>query len=139
MVATGDWIDAAWINQYLRDNFNAIFQGLAAGGDMPYAVDANTVAALAKPSVDSVLKNTSAGVPSWIASNLLAGSIHTKGTAFTNTLASSTSTSYTTIGAGVLRVDLVLTATCTIYAFAFGTAYTNNGLKDGFFILCTIC
>ena len=47
VVATGDWIDAAWINQYLRDNFNAIFQGMAAGGDIPYAVDANTVGALA--------------------------------------------------------------------------------------------
>lgn len=48
LVATGDWIDAAWLNQYLRDNIAAIFQGLATGGDLPYAVDANTVGALAK-------------------------------------------------------------------------------------------
>ncbi|NUQ86790.1 MAG: hypothetical protein HUU11_18990 [Anaerolineales bacterium] len=65
LVFTGDWIDAAWINQYLRDNFRAFKQGLANAGDMPYALDSNTIAALSKPSVDSVLMNTSAGVPSY--------------------------------------------------------------------------
>jgi len=66
-VATGDWIDAAWMNQYIGDNFRAIFQGLANAGSVAYAVDSNTVGELLKPGVDSFLKNTSAGTPSWVA------------------------------------------------------------------------
>ena len=66
VVATGDWIDAAWINQYLRDNFNAIFQGMAAGGDIPYAVDANTVGALAIGAAGGVL-TSSGSAPQWLA------------------------------------------------------------------------
>lgn len=65
-VITGDYIDAAWLNQYIKDNFNAIFQGLAAVGSMAYAIDANTVGELVKPLVDSYLKNTSAGALSWV-------------------------------------------------------------------------
>lgn len=70
IVATGDWIDAAWINQYIGDNVRAWRQGFAAGGDIPYAVDANTIAALNKPASRGLLQNTSIGVPSY----LLAGS-----------------------------------------------------------------
>jgi hypothetical protein len=65
VVATGDWIDAAFINQYWGDNFRAIFQAFTATGMIPYAVDADTIGGLAKPSVDAVLKNTSAGALSW--------------------------------------------------------------------------
>lgn len=64
-IATGDYIDAAWLNQYIKDNFAAIFQGLATAGSVAYAIDANTVGELVKPLVDSYLKNTSGGVPSW--------------------------------------------------------------------------
>jgi hypothetical protein len=66
VVATGDWIDAAFINQYWGDNFRALHQGFAAGGDMAYALDANTIAAVAKPASAGLLQNTSTGVPSWV-------------------------------------------------------------------------
>lgn len=64
VVATGDWIDAAWINQYLGDNLKAIFQGVAAGGDIPYAVDANTVGALHIGAAGGIL-TSSGSVPQW--------------------------------------------------------------------------
>lgn len=85
LLATGDWIDAAWGNTYWRDNFAAVWPYTTAG-DIAYAAGATSPlsrlalttggvlyggasapAWLAKPSVDSVLKNTSAGVPSWTA------------------------------------------------------------------------
>lgn len=64
-VATGDVWTAANHNQYIRDNFSSLFVGTAAG-DVDYYDSASTKAKIAKPSVDSILKNTSAGVPSWI-------------------------------------------------------------------------
>jgi microcystin-dependent protein len=66
VVATGDWIDAAFINQYWGDNFRAIYQGYANVGSMAYAADANTIAELVKPAVDAYLKMSSAGVPSYV-------------------------------------------------------------------------
>jgi len=39
----------------------------SAAGDIAYASAANALSRLAKPSVDSVLKNTSSGTPSWLA------------------------------------------------------------------------
>lgn len=66
VVATGDWIDAAFINQYWRDNFRAIFQGYQAAGSLAYALDANTIAELVKPAVDGYLKMSSAGAPSYV-------------------------------------------------------------------------
>lgn len=65
LIYTGDWIDAAWLNQYLRDNFRAFKQGFAVAGDMPYALDGNTIAALAKPAGLGLLQNDAAGVPSY--------------------------------------------------------------------------
>jgi microcystin-dependent protein len=67
IVATGDWIDAAFINQYWGDNFRSIFQGFANAGSIAYAIDVDTIGELVKPSVDSVLKNTSAGALAWVA------------------------------------------------------------------------
>jgi hypothetical protein len=63
-VATGDVWSAANHNQYIKDNFAALWVGSAAG-DIDYYSSATAKTRLAKPSVDSVLKNTSAGVPSW--------------------------------------------------------------------------
>lgn len=85
LLATGDWIDAAWGNTYWKDNFAALWPYTTAG-DLAYGTGAasnlarlalttggvlyggaSAPAWLAKPSVDSVLKNTTAGVPSWLA------------------------------------------------------------------------
>jgi hypothetical protein len=63
-VTTGDSWSATNHNTYIRDNFAEIWKGTAAG-DIDYYDSATTKVALAKPSVDSFLKNTSAGVPSW--------------------------------------------------------------------------
>ena len=65
-ISTGDWIDAAWLNQYLKDNFGAILQGFANAGSMAYALDGNTIAELVKPAVDSYLKMSAAGAPSYV-------------------------------------------------------------------------
>lgn len=65
-VANGDSWSAAQHNTYLRDNLAALFPYTAAG-DIAYASAANALSRLAKPSVDSILKNTSAGTPSWLA------------------------------------------------------------------------
>lgn len=66
VVATGDWIDAAFINQYWGDNFRSIHQGYANAGSLAYALDANTIAELVKPAVDSYLKMSGAGIPSYV-------------------------------------------------------------------------
>lgn len=63
-VATGDLWSAAQHNTYIKDNFSALFVGSAAG-DVDYYNSASTKTRLAKPTVDSLLKNTSAGTPSW--------------------------------------------------------------------------
>lgn len=65
-VANGDSWSAAQQNTYLRDNVEAVWPYTTAG-DISYASAANELARLGKPSVDSVLKNTSGGVPSWLA------------------------------------------------------------------------
>ena len=129
---TGATYQASDYNTHTKGNFTAVWVGTTAG-DMEYYTSATTKSRLAKGTALQFLRmNSGATAPEW--TNILTGAVHTKGTAFTNTIANTTSTSYTTIGAGALRIDLVLTATCTIYAFAFGTAYTNNGVQDGFFI-----
>lgn len=133
IIYTGDWIDAAWLNQYLRDNFRAIMQGMAATGDIPYAVDANTVAALAKPSEDSLLKNTSLGVPDYYPiANLaaLAGLLHAFGSDYTDGGGSTSSVTYSSTG---LSFNLELEHTCTVIVIATATAYKNAGTYDGYF------
>lgn len=72
-VSTGDWITAGWVNTYIGTNLAANWPGLAAG-DIEYYLSSVEKARLAKPSVNSILKNDSAGVPSWLAlTSLLPG------------------------------------------------------------------
>lgn len=66
IVANGDWIDAAWINQYIGDNLRAVFQGLANPGSIPYAVDADTVGELAAGAARKTMRmNATASAPEW--------------------------------------------------------------------------
>lgn len=134
IVATGDWIDAAWINQYIGDNVRAWRQGFVAAGDMAYALDANTIAALNKPSIASLLTMDSSGVPSWAGKTSLAGLLHTSGSNFTNSNTTSTSTSYVALGAGV-SFNLTLSAPCTIVAWAHGVGYKVSGTYLGYFAI----
>lgn len=122
---------AAQYNTHVRDNFTAVWVYTAAG-DIAYATSSTALARLAKPSVDSVMKNTSSGVPSWLAIAAFPGRLHTFGNNFSNSISTSTSTSYAAIGAGV-SFNLTLTQTCTILAFAFGRGSKNSGSYDGYF------
>ena len=122
---------AAHYNTYVRDNFTAVWVYTSAG-DMAYATSATALARLAKPSVDSVMKMTSLGVPSWLALTALPGRLHTLGNGFSDSIQMSTSTSYAAIGAG-LSFNLTLAQTCTILAFAFGRGFKDAGSYDGNF------
>lgn len=130
-VANGDSWSAAQHNTYLRDNIEALWPYTTAG-DMAYASAANQLARLGKPSVDSVLKNTSAGTPSWLPlTSVKKGTLHAVGMvdfapggqAFTNVWADITGASLT----------LALSVTCTIFVFAIVTGY-NNTNERAFFI-----
>lgn len=66
LIATGDWIDAAWINSYIGDNVRAWRQGYTQQGAMAYALDANTLAELAPPATKKVMTHPGgAAAPAW--------------------------------------------------------------------------
>lgn len=130
---TGQTLSAADWNTQVRDNINGIWV-MTAAGDMMYATSASAAARLAKPSVDSILKNTSSGVPSWLALGNIPGGLHTKGKIMTNTLRTSTSTTYANVHS-TFKVDLVLTVACTIIAWAHGVAHKDAGSYAGSFAL----
>ncbi len=148
---TGQTLSAAMWNTQVRDNLNGYFVFTTAG-DMIYATGASALARLglvvgglmyggasapawlAPPLVDSFVKNTIAGVPSYQAISQIAGLLHTNGSAFTNTMRTTTSTSYASMSP-VFKVDLTLAVQCTILAFAFGIGKKNSGSYDGNFIL----
>lgn len=135
VVATGDWIDAAWINQYIGDNVRAWRQGFVTGGDMPYALDANTITALNKPSVASLMTMDNTGVPAWLAKTGLPGLVHTVGNVFDGSSHGTiTTASFVSIGSGV-KFDLTLAKVCTVIAWATGMGYVDNGTDEGFFAL----
>lgn len=120
---------AAQYNTHVRDNFTALWVYTTAG-DIVYASSATALARLAKPSADGVLKNTSSGVPSWLAIAAFPGRLHTINSAYSDSLVSTTSTSMTDTGTSV---TLTLTQTCTIVAFATGMHFMNNGTYQPFF------
>lgn len=149
---TGQTLSAAQWNTQVRDNINGIWV-LTTGGDMLYATGAAAAARLAlvtggvmyggasapawlaTPSVASVLRKLSGtGAPDWLALTAIPGILHTKGTAFSNSSGTTTSTSYGSIGLG-LYVDLTLSVTCTVLALAFGAARKNSGSYEGYFKL----
>lgn len=122
-VSNGDSWSAAQQNTYLRDNMAALFP-YSAAGDLAYASASNALSRLAKPSVNSVLKNTSAGTPSWLALSQLKGALHTiggvdfapSGQAFSGTWADITGAS----------VNLTLEVACTIVVIASVVGYQNS-------------
>ncbi len=122
---TGAVFTAAQWNTYGRDNLNAIWVGSAAG-DIDYYSSASAKTRIAKPSVDSVLKNTSLGAPAWLAMTALPGRIHTIGDVSDASTRTTNSTTLTDV-VGV-TLNLTLTETCTIVALAFGQSFTNAGL-----------
>jgi hypothetical protein len=133
IVFTGDWIDAAWLNQYVGDNFRAFKQGLANAGDLPYAQDGNTIAALAKPaSVDSFLRMLTTGVPEYVPKTRMPGILSVFGSNFSDSFLRTASTSFVTT---TVEATVTLAYTSTILAFAFGTAKKLSGSHSGYLTL----
>lgn len=64
--ASGDSFSAAQSATYERDN-DLAYWVFTEAGQIAYSTGSNALAAVSKPSVDSLLKNTSAGVPSYLA------------------------------------------------------------------------
>lgn len=145
ILATGDWIDAAYGNQYWGDNFRALWPYTTAG-DLAYATGASANLArlgisaiggvlystgsapawLVKPTVESVLRHTGGSVPpSWAAPNLLKGSIHTSG--FDNTTTEVDTTSTTGVDITGLTLNLTTTVTCTIMMWIHGSIAITGG------------
>ena len=60
----GERVSASKMNEI--SNALTVLYPYTAGGDIAYASDADTLAALAKPSGLALLQSTSAGVPSWV-------------------------------------------------------------------------
>jgi len=136
LLATGDWIDAAWGNTYWRDNFAALWPYTAAG-DVPYATGATSLTKLAKPSVDSVLKNTSSGVPSWLALTQLKGAMHAIGTVDFAPGGQSFASTWADITGATLTLTLAVTCTVVViaqitgYNPTTGNAFIVRGMVDG--------
>lgn len=130
LLATGDWIDAAWGNTYWKDNFAALWPYTAAG-DISYAAGATSLAKLAKPSVDSVLKNTSAGTPSWLALTQLKGALHDIDLVDFNPGGQSFASTWADITGATLT--LTPAVTCTIVVLAVVTGYNGTGGRSFYY------
>lgn len=151
LLATGDWIDAAWGNTYWRDNLAALYPYTTAG-DIAYGVSAGGALArlgltvggmlyggasapawLAKPSVDSLLKNTSAGSPSWLAITGIPGALHAKGKVDFSPGGQVFAGGWADISFASL--SLTLGVTCTVVVRAYVTGYNSNaGTGNGFYV-----
>lgn len=128
LIATGDWIDAAFINQYWGDNFRAIMQGYANAGSMAYAIDADTIGELAKPAEDAYLMNTNSGVPEWVR---IPGVVHAKAIGTYDPASQAIgSTSYVDVTNATLNI--VTTRPCTILMIATGRIGSDDSNKNAY-------
>jgi hypothetical protein len=135
-VATGDWITAGWTNTYIGGNFSAVWPYDAAG-QIAYSVGAAELSKLSKPSVDSVLKNTSLGVPSWLALTQLKGALHAIGTVDFAPGGQSFASTWADITGATLTLTLAVTCTVVVlaqitgYNPTTGNAFIVRGMVDG--------
>lgn len=148
-VLSGDSWSASQHNTYGRDNDLAYWVYTAAG-DLAYATSSSTLARLAlvtggllyggasapawlaKPGTADtyLLKNTSAGTPSWLLGSNLAGLIHAVNSVEYDAADQSISgTAWTDVTNAT--VNITTTVTCTIYMFASGTIATNAAGNRG--------
>ena len=123
-VANGDSWSASQQNTYLRDNIEALWPYTTAG-DIAYASAANQLSRLAKPSVDSVLKHTIGGVPSWVALTHLKGTLHDVKMA--NFVPGGQVFSSTWADISGATVTLSLEVTCKVLVYASVTGYNGSG------------
>jgi len=128
ITATGDWIDAAWINQYLRDNFRAAFVG-AAAGDMEYYTSAVAKAAISAEDNGDILSLV-AGIPAWRDPKTLRGAVTTDELFGTSGYSYGTSTERD-VPSSSLTVDIPATATVIVHGSI--VAYCSTGGKHGSF------
>lgn len=130
VVVTGQTMSAANWNAWVVDVAKAMWAYTAAG-QMLYSSAANALAALSKPSVDSVLKNTNAGTPSWKAlSELLFVASRQGGS--TTTWATPGTTNYTPslqrMEAGAANVSIVGNPAQGSGSVTFATAFPYTPL-----------
>jgi hypothetical protein len=96
-------------------------------GDILYASSANVLSALAKPGVDSVLKNTSAGAVQWVS---LSG-LYQAPTTFTNGITATGSSTVTSKLGGALTENTSLSGGFSFSLLNTGAAITfNNGSSN---------
>lgn len=133
-VSTGDWITSGWVNTYIGTNLAANWPGTAAG-DMEYYLSAIEKAKLAKPSVNSVLKNTTTGVPSWLALTQIPGLLHAKNTIDFNPGGQSFAGSWADITGAAFNISL--SHTCTVVVLAVVSGY-NASAGRSFYIRASV-
>lgn len=114
---------AAQYNTYTRGNFTALWVYTTAG-DIVYATSATALARLGKPSVDSLLKMGSSGVPSWVSQIALPYQYDNAGQVSSATEFTTTSTSFVDITA--MTLDVNFTRACNVFVFVAGKMATNN-------------
>lgn len=122
-VANGDSWSAAQHNTYLRDNIEALWPYTTAG-DIAFASASNQLTRLGKPSVDAVLKNTSAGTPSWLPLTSVKGMLHAIGSVDFSPNGQAFTTAWADITGATLTLSL--SVTCTIAVLAVVTGYNNT-------------
>lgn len=131
---TGATYSASDYNTYTKGNFTAIWVGTTAG-DIEYYTSSTAKSRLAKPSADSILKNTSSGVPTWLEIIKTPGIIHASGQVDQPTQQGPySSTTFTDVGG--VTLTLTLTTTCTIFAWVFGAQSTNAGARYPYYSIC---
>lgn len=131
-VANGDSWSAAQHNTYLKDNMAALWPGTTAG-DLDYYSAANAKTRLAKPSVTSLLQNSSAGVPSWVRSIVsMIGAIHDFAMVESTTEFITTSTTGEDITG--MSTTLTLTHFCDILLIASGSIAATGGSDQAILI-----
>lgn len=129
---TGATYQASEYNTYTKGNFTAIWVGTTAG-DMEYYTSATAKARLAKGTALQVLRmNSGATAPEW-ATLSTAGLLHAAGMVSSTTLQGTTSTTFIDVTA--MSLNLTLTKTCKVAAFATGISYNNAGTYRPTFIL----
>jgi hypothetical protein len=122
----GELVTKAMMDTHIRDNFTALWVGMAPG-DMEYYINSIQKNRLARPTVDSVLKNTSAGTPTWLAMNAIPGTLHQK--AFVDFDAFSQSIPGTAwVDVTNATVNIVTTKTCTIFVHCSGAFAASSNV-----------
>lgn len=121
LVATGDWIDASWLNTYLGDNLRALAPYTATGDQGYWDHVAKKLQRRAVGSEGQVWSVTS-GLPAW--SNLAA--THARGV-IDNVGTTQSTTSVSLIDVTGASINLSLTRACTVFVVGNVVGFPGSG------------